>query len=240
MYDNRATDAVRAQYESLPKNHLAKESREAAIRTLAPLAGIPLAEAQRLGFHVERSLWASVQDNASRGPASKPSDKRGGRADHELAGRIKEEWVGRSFEGADGRRVFYKTQQEIAREIADDVTILFPGAAPAISTVVKYKPQEVRRAKHPTDLCPICEEIRRLQLRLAKRYGAAWEAADARDLEEARQHEAAKLFAPLAAEAKKASDPDYAAVEVLRKHMDLANSLKEHCVEMIKFCPDEC
>ena len=238
-YDNRTADAVRAQFESLPKKRLAKESREAAIRALAPLAGIPLAEAQRLGFHVERSLWASAQDYASRGPASKPSDKRGGRADHELAGRITEEWVGRSFEGAGGRRVFYKTQQEIAGEIADDVTKLFPGAAPVISTAVKYKPQEVRRAKRPTDLCPICEEIRRLQLRLAKRYGAAWEAADARDLEEARQREAAKLFAPLAAEAKKASDPDYAAVEVLRKHMDLANSLKEHCVEMVKFCPDE-
>ena len=50
-----------------------------------------------------------------------------------------------------------------------------------------------------------------MHLRLAKRYGATREAADARDVGEARQHEAEKPSVPFAAEAKSAADQDYAA-----------------------------
>ena len=78
----------------------------------------------------------------------------------------------------------------------------------------------------PIGLCPVCEEARGLQGEIANRYGV--EGRGAVD-GEVRRHKAWRLSAKLAGGPREADDPNYANLMVLRKHMDLTDSLKREC-----------
>ena len=234
-YDNLTTDELRRQYAALPGGRRAKKVRGSGIRILAPLASLSRSAVNRLGFDVGRHMWSSVKKHGSGTPLVEPPDDRGGRASHGMADTIRTMWIAKSYEGADGSRVFYRTQRELTREIADEVGEALPAYRPSLSTVGRYKPANVKRAKRPSDLCPVCEEARGLQVKIAKRYGVAERGAEDGEV---RRHEAKELCARVAGAATEADDPDYANLMVLRKHMDLADTLKTECDNAIKFCPD--
>ena len=234
-YDNVTTDVLRRQYNALPKGRRAKNVRASGIRILAPLAALSRSAVNSLGFDVGRHMWSSVKKLGSGAPLVGPPDDRGGRTSHGMTDTIRAMWIDKSYEGADGSRVFYRSRRELLREIADGVGEMLPEYRPSLSTAEKYKPANVKHAKRPSDLCPVCEEARGIQVKIAKRYGVAERGVEDGEV---RRYEAKQLSAKVAGAAMDGNDPDYANLMVLRKHMDLADSLKTACDNAIKFCPD--
>ena len=89
-------------------------------------------------------------------------------------------------------------------------------------------------AKRPTDLCPICEEGRRLRLKFVKCYGAASGQQEINELE-TRQSAAKEHFRRVMRDtAALPNDRDYPALQAIERHEELAGKLRAECQTALK------
>ena len=211
-FDNRTTDSTRALFRDLPRYSGEKATRDAKVKLLAPLAQLSHKAVGDLGFEVGRALWRSVQGQRA--------DARGGqKRSHSLKPAIRTKWRRLSYEGASGGRVVYGPIKAAAAQISEefgesDRTV-------SLSTILKYRPSDVRPAKRPTDLCPVCEEGRRVRLKLLKKYGAG--GAAAWNDGEVRQFSAKKLLSdPNVNRDAVLADDDHQRLITIEKHESLA------------------
>ena len=146
--------------------------RVAKAALLKPLvkAGLSWGAVRALGF---RGLGKAFYSKCAKDAVA--TDRGHGRQQVD-AGQVFLEWHGRSYPHAAGHRVFYRTQDEVAAEIAGAV-----GCSKA--TALRLMPGDIKRAKRPEDLCPLCEELRPARLEWLQSTG--WVAPHGSDVREA-------------------------------------------------------
>ena len=222
-YNNRTTDAILADYKSLPVADLTKGTLETKARLLAPFAQCSRAEIAALGFGAGKSLWRRSAKKSEAGPISGTTDARGGRKRHAAAasGEIQNKWIRLTYEGSREGRVFYGTERNVIAAIKSEVEAE-SGARVSASTIRKHRPGDVRRARRPTDLCPICEQARRLRIKLMTKHGSLVNAPA--EAAEGTQTHAKNLFAGVDKSILR-EDPDFRDLIDLQKHEDLAARL---------------
>lgn len=180
-------------------------------------------EVRDLGFDVGRALWESVQRENDRYVADACVDKRGGKREHCGKEEIEAKWQKCSYEGSGGGRVIYGSKANSVAKIANELE-----NPASFSTIRKYCPQGLHLAKRPTDLCPVCEEGRRLRIKLVKKYGAGMPPG-AND-SETRQESAKDRFACNNLDKNAlAKDGDYQVLLAIERHEDLAATLSNEC-----------
>ena len=172
-YDNKTTDSIKELWGALPRAQGSKKVRLEKAALLRPLthAGQSRAKLRALGFDgVGQKMYATCVGNKA------PQDGRKGRCAKNDAGAIYLEWHNRSYEHSSGGRVFYKTLDQVAGEVASAEKC-------SKSTPLRHRPRGLKRARRPEDLCPLCEELRSERVKSLKRSG--WVAPVGADPDEA-------------------------------------------------------
>ena len=213
-FDNRTTAEIRLAFDRLKKDETAY-GREAKSVLLWPLRGLSLQQIRALGFGVGPDFWRNVKERDIRRPLADGRTGASGRAMHPKAAGIEEGWRKVSFPASGGGRVFYGTKNRAARMIRESV-----GGAVSLNTVTNHLPPGIKCAARPTDLCPICEELKSLRLG----PGAPVESTCAMGRD-------AGALVPRSAKA--------AAVKVLERHEELAARLQRQCAEDMRNPPED-
>ena len=171
-HDNLTTDSVLKSWNALPVENKAQNVRLAKEALLKPFVtdGLSWCAVRALGF---RGLGERFYAKCVKGEVA--TDRRHGSKLVD-AGKIYLEWHNFSYARADGSRVFYRTQAEIAQQVARS-------AGCSKATALRGKPDGIKRAKRPEDLCPLCEELRSARLKALQ--GKGWCPPAGTDLREA-------------------------------------------------------
>ena len=210
-------------YPNQKRGNCGKKVRQRKIRLLGPLAQLGHKEVRDLGFDVGRALWESVQREDDRYVADACVDKRGGKRGHCQQEEIEAKWQKISYEGSGGGRVIYGSKASSVAKIANELE-----QPASFSTMRKYCPQGLRLAKRPTDLCPACEEGRRLRIKFVKKYGAGTPPG-ANDSETRQKSAKDHLDCKNLDKGALAKDGDYQVLLAIKRHEDLAATLSNEC-----------
>ena len=196
-----------------------------------PLSSLGHLAITKIGFDVGRDFWESVKREGGRYGAMDdlPRDKRGGKRAHPAKHEIAEKWQRISYEGSSGGRILYGYREDAVAKLARSLK-----TTASSSTIRKYCPGDLRMAKRPTDLCPIREEGRALNVRFVKRYSAAPAQQEINELE-TRQSAAKELFRRAIGDTSAlANDRDYPALLASERHEELAGKLHAECQTTLK------
>ena len=163
-FENHTTDALLEAYRVAGDGKSAR-SRGIKAALLYPLRKLGRAKAMDLGFKVGKNMWkTAVKFRPGCGrDAADGRIARSGRTLHCKAPEIAQKWEEVSHLTSAGGRVFYGPKRRAADDIAKEV-----GGVTG-RTVLNLKPEGVTNAARPTDLCPICEELKRRRLGAANR-----------------------------------------------------------------------
>ena len=197
------------------KNIKSKWARETKTALLYPLRDLSLREINALGFDVGYDMWQTVKNRAITEPLSDGREGSSGRTRHPKSEEIKAKWFEASYPTSAGSRVFYGTKKRMATIIKEAI-----GGDVSIATIANYLPAGIKNAARPTDLCPVCEELK--SLRLGTQCAPESTCTMGREA------------GPSALGDEKAE-----AIKVLEKHEKLAIATRGQCSEDMRNPPDD-
>ena len=161
-HDNKTT-ALLVQAFNECEQGSSEHIRMQKVALLYPLRSLPFTLIKSLGFNVGKDLWHTVQSyNPFLFQEACKSSSLSGRKKAPETDEVKKAWLSVSHETSTDKMLFYGTRKQAALQVRRATRSKF-----TTRTILNYRPRCVIFTSKPTDLCPICVQLKRLQKSLS-------------------------------------------------------------------------
>ena len=166
-YKNHTTELLLKAYKECGDSR-SEGMRLQKVALLYPLKSLSLQFVRELGFDVGRDLWDTVQShNPWLFGESYKSASQSGRKKVPDSADMAGAWLSVSHDTSSlDKKLFYGTRAQAALQVQKVM-----GSKATIRTIMNHRPKCILFTSKPTDLCPICVQLKRLQRSLVTPLG---------------------------------------------------------------------